>query len=127
MANLSNDLERFIQQEVRSIEQLEVLLLLCSKREKWWSEAEVFAVIRSSLPSVADRLAELSAAGFLERLEQQTLTYRYAPNTPDRIRLIDELEEAYRRRRVAVIDAIYRPQTPATQLAQAFKIKRKES
>jgi hypothetical protein len=126
MANLSDDLERFIRQEIRSIEQLEVLLLLSSKPEKWWSETEVFDVIRSSLLSVRDRLAELSAAGLLKRLDVHPLAYRCAPNTPERTRLIDELAEAYHRSRLAVIDAIYRPQTPASELARAFKIKRKE-
>jgi hypothetical protein len=126
MANLSDDLEAFIQQEIRSLEQLEVLLLLRGRPERWWSERNVFESIRSSLLSVSDRLAELSAAGFLERSEHEQLTYRYAPNTPTRIRLIDELAEAYRQRRIAVIDAIYRPRTPASELARAFRIKRKE-
>src|SRR5688572_23411373 len=123
MANLSDDLERFIRQEIRSIEQLEILLLLSGKPEKWWSETEVLDVIRSSLLSVRDRLAELNAAGLLQRLDVQPLSYRYAPETPDRTRLIVDLAEAYRQSRLAVVDAIYRPRTPASELARAFRIK----
>jgi hypothetical protein len=126
MANLSADLERFIRQGIHSIEQLEVLLLLSAQPERWWNETEVFKVIRSSLPSVSDRLAELSVSGLLERRDDQTLTYRYAPKTLPHARLIEELAEAYRSHRVAVIDAIYRPQTPASELAQAFRIKRRK-
>jgi hypothetical protein len=126
MANLSNELERFIVREIRSIEQLEVLLLLRKEPEKWWSEADVFEAIRSSLPSVVDRLAQLSAAGFLERRDGHPLLYRYAPDTPSRAKLVEELAEAYRHRRIAVIDAIYGRHNPAAEFARAFKLKRKE-
>jgi hypothetical protein len=124
MANLSDELLRFIAQEFHSIDHLEILLLLRGERERWWRESDVFDIVRSSLQSVAERLQQLSAAGFLERREPTS--YRYAPKNPERAQLVDQLADAYRFRRVAVIDAIYRPPTAASELARAFRIKRKD-
>jgi hypothetical protein len=123
MANLSDELMRFIAQEFHSIDHLEILLLLRGERERWWRESDVFDIVRSSLQSVAERLQQLYTTGFLERREPTS--YRYAPKTPARAQLVDELADAYRLRRMAVIDAIYRPATPAYELARAFRIKRK--
>jgi hypothetical protein len=124
-SNLPEELEQFIAREFRSIEHLEILLLLRNSPEKSWQAREVFEVIRSSPPSVNDRLEELCTAGYLERSALEPKAYRYLPNNPGLARRVDELAEAYKFRRVAVVEAIYgRRETPASELARAFKIKR---
>lgn len=123
MASLSDELLSFIQKELQSVEHLEVLLLLRAERERGWRDTEVYDVVRSSVASVRERLQQLADAGFLAAGEGGT--YRYAPNSEQSARVIDELARAYRSSRVAVIDAIYQPQTAASELAQAFRIKRK--
>lgn len=123
MANLSDELLGFIQKELQSVEHLEILLLLRAERDRVWRDTEVYDVIRSSVPSVRERLQQLADAGFLSAGEGGK--YRYTPNSEQSRRLIDELAAAYRSSRVAVIDAIYQPRTAASELAQAFRIKRK--
>jgi hypothetical protein len=123
--NLPEELEQFIAREFRSIEHLEILLLLRNSREKWWQTRQVFDVIRSSPQSVCDRLEELCGAGFVERSPSEAGSYRYLPTNSGLADRIEQLAEAYKSRRVAVIEAIYgRRDTPASQLARAFKIKR---
>jgi hypothetical protein len=124
-SNLPEELEQFIAREFRSIEHLEILLLLRNTRQKWWQEREVLDVIRSSPQSVNERLDGLCSAGYLEKSEGEPRSYRYLPNNPNLAQLVDELAEAYKFRRVAVVEVIYRPRdTAASELARAFKIKR---
>ena len=126
--SLPEELERFIAHEFRSIEHLEILLLLRNTREKWWQEREVFDVIRSSPQSVSERLEELCSAGYLEKGESEPRTYHYQPRDPKVGQCVDAVADAYKSRRVAVVEVIYgRRETPASELARAFKIKRTKS
>jgi hypothetical protein len=52
----SKELDAFIAAEMKSLEQLEILLLLSGNPHKFWSASTVYEVIKSSPVSVAARL-----------------------------------------------------------------------
>jgi DNA-binding IclR family transcriptional regulator len=119
------ELQRFIASEFRSLEHLEVLLLLRSGPDRDWDERAVYDVLRSSLASVHERLTELYEAGYIDQTPSGL--YRYDPASPELAQKVAEVAEAYKTRRSSVTEAIYgRGNTAASDLARAFEIRRKK-
>lgn len=100
--------ERFLSAHVRSVEQLDVLLLLRATKDRDWSAAEVSREIGSSVASIQARLADLVSSGLLGvRVRDAEPIYRYEPPSEELRRLMDELALTYRQRRLRVICQIY--------------------
>jgi hypothetical protein len=117
------ELDQFIERYVGSVEQLEILCLLCGHPEKAWSVQEVFRAIQSSESSVAARLDKFVADGILA-LDSQGL-YRYGPQKPEISRIVPALAKAYQQRRVAIVEMIYqRPKERLHHFANAFKLRK---
>lgn len=116
---------RFIAVHVRSLEQLEILLLLASKPEQAWSVDAVYDVIRSSHSSAAERLDELRLQGLLSVSDEKKSSYRYQPQTPESAAAIETLARLYKERRVKIVEMIYsQPTDPLQHFADAFKFKK---
>lgn len=123
---MDEDLRAFIAAHFPSIEQLEILLLLRTLPSHAWTVETVFQKIQSSLASVSERLLELSQRGFIDAHEAHT--FRYAPKTPELSAMTERVAEAYKSRRVAVVEAIYGPSSSAAaELARAFKLRAPKS
>ena len=119
---------RFIGAQINSLEQLEVLLLLRRLPEQAWTVEEVSRQLGSSLMSIASRIDDLAAAGLISRREGDAgPTYRYEPDDPRVLALVDGVADAYKVRRLAVIDLIYgKPGRDIRSFSDAFKITRKK-
>jgi hypothetical protein len=125
VTGLPEDVHRFLQQHIHSVEQLEVLLLLWRTRERGWSSDEVATAIYSHPSSVIRRLALLLEQGLLREGEHGC--YEYAPRTADLHDTVTRLDHAYRERRVAVITLIAsKPIENVRALSDAFRIRRKK-
>jgi DNA-binding MarR family transcriptional regulator len=120
--------KRFLAANIHSIEQLEVLLLLRETEGREWSVPEVSGELRSTPQSIKNRLEDLASRTFLVVKEiEATRRYRYSPSTDEDRRLIDGLADAYKERRLTVINLIYaRPERDALSFAEAFKIMKKK-
>jgi hypothetical protein len=115
-------LRRFISENIPSVEQLEIVLLMAANAVKAWTADEVFAVIQSNRASIEARLKHLAARGFFELDESGG--YRYKPREQELAECVAALQNAYKESRVKVIEAIYAPVDPAQTFADSFKIKR---
>lgn len=115
----------FISRHVRSVEQLEILLLFSRDVFAVWSAKKVYDAILSSPHSVERWLGELSHAGLLERLPDSG---DYKCCTDDvLISQIAALAEFYRTSPVRVVEAIYKRGPHAAQsFADAFRIKKND-
>jgi hypothetical protein len=114
---------RFIDRYIESVEHLEILLLL-SGEPRDWSPAEIFQKIQSSRASVEQRLQSLAHAGLLVSNGGK---YRFNPRDEEMRCAVVDLAEAYRDWRVRVIEAIYTRKTDAVQsFADAFNLRRKD-
>jgi hypothetical protein len=117
---LSEHLLRFFSTHVQSIERLEILCLLVDHRKKSWSADEVFRRIQSTEKSVAE---------CLEHFVQHDLAtgdagsgFRFSEKTSEATEAALKLAEAYRERRVAVIEAVYtRPPKSVQNFPAAFR------
>ena len=112
----------FVDRHIESLEHLEILLLLAAQ-DRSWSALEIFQKIQSSVASVEQRLQTLVAAGLLTKDERGQ--FRFAPKDEDTRKVVQDLAEAYRTRRVRIIEAIYTRKTDAVQsFADAFKFRK---
>jgi hypothetical protein len=126
-SGFSKELDVFIAAEIQSLEQLEILLLLSGNPHKWWTAKGVYDVIKSSLPSVENRLNDMVSRGMLTREVDSEARYQFAPAVEAVWRIVSELREAYKERPVKIVQAIYsKTATPdgVQEFARAFRVRR---
>lgn len=120
---LSTSIRNFLSRYVRSIEQLEILLLFGREPSVWWSPPKVYESILSTPSSVERWLNELVGSGLLEKSSDTPASYRCSTDAGLRAE-IAMVEESYRTSPVRVIEAIYKREANAAQsFADAFKLK----
>jgi hypothetical protein len=117
------DVEQFIADEIRSVEQLEVLLRLHREPTAWRTAESLAGELRTSNASVAARLKEMQARGLLEG--NADLGYRYLPARPEIERAVRQLDRLYAERRVTIITLIFsKPMDPVRDFSDAFRIRK---
>lgn len=124
MSTIRPEVMTFIDRFVRSIEQLEILLLLFAHRERAWTAQAVSDELRGNPASAAGRLDELCADGLLSA-SGDPRAYRYAASG-EIDRAIAGLADAYRDFRLRVIERVFQKPDGITEFAAAFRIRRKD-
>jgi hypothetical protein len=115
---------RFVQEQIQSPEQLDILLLLHGAPEREWTAGDVSRAVYTVPASATLRLESLVAAGFLASRGGADPAYRFAPRTPALRATVDALCAAYRENRVAVINLVLeRRADPLRSFANAFRLK----
>ena len=121
---LTAELKRFIAGYIPSLEHLEILLLMAAPPARQWTVASVYDVIKSSDTGVQKALDELAEMKLVAR---EGANYRYAPASPEIAKLVADLGEAYRTRRIRVVEIIYSPELDALrEFQRAFRFRKKE-
>jgi hypothetical protein len=119
---LSSELIEFMKGCVRSVWAVELLLFLRAHKDRAWSADELVAELRSSRTLATEILSCFSAAGLIS--EPDTDRFVYAPAAPVLEDLCATLEQEYRERPVAVVNAIVAVRNSGIQnLADAFRFK----
>ncbi|MES2572111.1 MAG: hypothetical protein V4710_18900 [Verrucomicrobiota bacterium] len=122
---VTSELKQFIRTFIQSVEQLEILLLLHSQRAREWNAREVFQIIQSNEQSIARRLGQFVEWGFLAASHAQPATYRYAAQSEEMNRRVEEVARLYRIRPVLLVEIIFKPDLdPAQSFADAFRFKK---
>lgn len=115
-------IQNFISQNIKSVAELEALLLLFKSSNENWSTERLSREMRSNHSFAESLLERICALGFAKRLSNE---YRFQiPSDQDR-EILTELDHLYSQKRLYVIDLIY--QAPADKLrvfADAFKIRK---
>ncbi len=121
--HLPADVQEFIGQNIQSIAQLEVLLLLRSDRSRAWTGDQVAKSLYISPQMAGGLLEEISRRGFIVSTGEGV---RFNPSeSVDR--LIERLAQLYHERRVAVTTAIYsQPLSAAQSFADAFRLRKEK-
>ncbi|HEY1976940.1 MAG TPA: hypothetical protein VGG89_10365 [Candidatus Baltobacteraceae bacterium] len=102
----------FVRQNVASVEQVDVLLLLQSDLARCWTIAELSTALSSSHTSIARRLAILCARGLVVR--EDSGQFRYVSDVAHDV-LVSELRGEYASRPTSVIGLIYSKRTSALE------------
>jgi DNA-binding IclR family transcriptional regulator len=115
--------ERFLRGAVRSVWELELLLLLHRLRTRLWTAEELVRELRASVLIVGDALDTLQKAGLVSRNADEQ--YQYWPIAPELDQLVEDVAAAYANSPVAMTEAILSaPHSSVRTFADAFKIKK---
>lgn len=116
----SPEFRTFINKNINSVEQIEVLLILLANPERVWTVDEISAIMRSSANSIRARLESLAARRLSALVPQQG--YRYAAS--GRLHnMVEVLAEEYARRRFSVIELVFSRPDAARVFADAFRLR----
>jgi hypothetical protein len=123
----SDDAEarRFIGEHITSVAQLELLLLLRTTPEEWWSTEALARELRMDASWMEGTLRGLHAKGLCARTSDEPARYQFAPATPALEHAVTAVARAYILHRVSIIESIYsKPSAGIRVFADAFKLKR---
>ena len=124
-ADIPENVVRFVNDHVDSVELIDVLLLLKRSPATEWSAEEVSRRLCTSAASAANRLEALRASAVAAATDSaDRTTYRYAPASGDLERAVAGLETEYGTRRTRIINLIFsKPSDKVRTFADAFKIR----
>jgi hypothetical protein len=123
---LPSNLHEFITLNIRSVEQLDILLLVARESGTDWTVQSVYEVILSTKPSVEQWLDEFVRLKFLKKEGGDTAVYRFSA-TDETAALVMDLGKLYKTKPVRVIEAIFKAdRNPAQSFADSFRFKPKE-
>jgi len=114
----------FIAEHIRSVAELEVLLLLFHDASRQWTAIELAQTLRVALDWIERNLAGLIRNGLVTKTDGDPATFSFASGAPLGA-VIGQLEHVYKERRVTVIDLIFsKPIGPIQSFADAFKLRK---
>ena len=123
-SQIPDEIRKFLVQHVRSIAQLDILLLISAAPQRWWTATEVYRIVLSNEELVAKTLERFCQINFLRKSESGT--YQFAPPSDEINNLIKTLALLYRERPSRIVQAIYEaPVSEIEEFAKAFKIRKK--
>ncbi len=105
MTSIPSAVQRFIAEQITTVERLEILLLL-AERARAWTLAELEQRFRTTTDSIRRNLSALASEGLVEKLTEPVSAYRYCAEE-DADEVVKKLAALYRNRRVTVIEMIY--------------------
>lgn len=122
MSELPPRVRAFLDEHIFSASQLEVLLLLHAEPGRSWSLAELSRDMKLPVSSIGPWV---DAFAYRQLLDREGEAYCFRPQDPQLLADLDEVADAYRRRRTTVARYLYaRGQDPLTRFADAFRLKR---
>lgn len=105
---LSTAARRFLVEDVGSVMQLELVLLLHRERDRAWSATAAAGVLRASEPWIEDQLRRLVGHDLAHATQDaRGPAYRFAADTP-LAPVVDEIARCYAQWRTSIISLIFR-------------------
>lgn len=112
---------------IRSVTDLEALLLLAREEGKAWRGEELSRALYLTEGAAYEQLMHLEALGLLRSSvdESGQRWFRYTPADPATHRQVADLERDYAQLRVRLIEYIYsRPSDSVRSFARAFRLRK---
>jgi hypothetical protein len=120
---IPSEVRQFLAENIRSIEQLEVLLLLSASAERKWTSAEVYHSVLTNERSISQTLEMLSERGLIARTTDDAYQLSILPDQTKA--LVTRLAQLYKERPARIIHALYAAsESEVDAFAQAFKIRK---
>lgn len=125
MTGLPDDVRRFLNRHVDSVEQLEVLLLIRRAPGRSWSAADLARELYIRPQSVAQQFERLIGQGFVR--ERAPGFFQYAPRSAELDQVVARLADMHHERRLAVISLIAsKPMESLKAFSDAFRIRKRD-
>lgn len=128
MEPIPEDVSRFFQDHIETIDQLEILRILGEDPEKEWDAAVLAGEVQAAPPLVRVHVTAMAARGLLTMtLRGANLSCRHGAGTPELVEMVDRLLQVYKERPVTMIKMVYaRARDPLRAFADAFRIRKKD-
>ncbi len=110
-----NQIIQFLEANIESVEQLEILRILSTNRGREWHVAELALPVQSPPQTVARHLTALEARGLLTLRHGGELACCHGPRTPQLADMLNHLLQFYNERPVSTIRMIYARSSPANE------------
>lgn len=126
MTELNDDVSAFLRAHVTSVMQLEVLLHLRARAQHAVDPTHLSRELGGSVDSAIGCLLDLERSGLVARSDDPgELCYRYAPRDAALGGAVDAVADAYAKRKVAVVTAIFtEPADDLRSFSDAFRIRK---
>lgn len=122
---IPQDLRDFILRHIRSVADLEALLLLRSTARESWRTDEIAQRLYIPPEMGADILKNFHTQGLL--VQSTPKTYRYEPKSEDLAELVDRVAVTYAKRLIAVTTLIHGNAGSAVRsFADAFRVRKSD-
>lgn len=124
--DFSTDIQQFIATNIKSVAELEAVLLLRDAPDRYWTAADVAQALYSSPEIAATQLLDLSRLGLLAMSQEGDMAlFRYLPARPEIEERMAALARLYKQRPVSVITEIYaQPTDTVRTFADAFRLRK---
>ena len=109
----------FVNKNITSVEQIEVLLILHANPDRVWSVNEISAILRSSPYAIESRMPGLIQARLARAMEGG---FQYAANGRSHA-FVEMLQDEYSARRFSVIELVFSKADPLQSFADAFRLR----
>jgi hypothetical protein len=120
---ISDDLRLLIRKSIGSVWALELLILISREAARSWTSEDLNRDLRGSLALVEEILLRFVAAGLVATEPDGRFTFR--PATPELARLVEQLQQEYATRPLAVVrEIVSAPNAKIQTFADAFKVKK---
>jgi DNA-binding transcriptional ArsR family regulator len=121
-----DEVRRFLEGNIESVDQLEILRLLGEKPDTDWTATTLAAAVQASAAAVGSHLAALSGRGLLAAEQHGDVwVARYGPRTPELAGQLGRLLQLYRERPVSMIKLVYdRARDRLRHFADAFRLRK---
>lgn len=120
-----DDVRLFVEKNIDSLEELEILLFLHRQSPQGWSIESVTNALYTHPQSIGNKLRSLQVKGLLEVQDEQGVpAFRFRPSGKDAF-LVDRPARLYAERRLSVINIILSKPLPNVQaFADAFDLRK---
>ena len=126
MDPLPEEVKTFLEANIDSVDQLEILRVLGEDPQKEWCADDLAREVQTSPQTIGSHLSLLQARGLLTlETREGKLLSRYGPNTPELAERAAHLLQIYRQRPVSMIKLVYASaRDPLKSFADAFRLKK---
>lgn len=126
MDPLPEEVKHFLEANIDSVDQLEILRILGEDRQKEWSAAKMASEVQTQPQAIGSHLTALHARGLIVfETRDGDLFCRYGPATPELEDRVNQLLQVYRERPVTMIKLVYvRAREVLKTFADAFRLKK---
>jgi hypothetical protein len=123
---IPEDVKRFIETNIDSVDQLEILRVLGEDPRREWCGSALVQEVQTRSQTIGQHLSALQARGLLVIESQGSeLCCRYGASNPELENMIGKLLRVYRERPVTMINLVYaKARRDIQSFADAFRLKK---
>jgi hypothetical protein len=120
---IPNAVALFLQANIDSVDQLEILRLIAKNSEQEYSDVQLAKDLQISQELVESQVKALHSRGLLNLVSEQPLVFKYGTRSSEQEIPLQTLIQTYLERPVSLIKMVYENQKQMKLFSEAFRLK----